>query len=97
MKPRNKRKPASRAASTEGTRDGIVIRHCHGIEEFEACISVEKAVWQSSDIDVVPVPLFVVASETGGQVLGAFQGKNLVGFTMALPAGVPANRFFTPI
>ena len=29
-------------------------------------------------------PLFVVASETGGQVLGAFQGADLIGFTLAI-------------
>ncbi len=65
-------------------RDGILIRHCHGIEEFEACIQVERAVWKSADLDVVPMPLFVVAAETGGQVLGAFHGKDLVGFTLAI-------------
>jgi predicted GNAT superfamily acetyltransferase len=64
--------------------DGIVIRHCHGLREFELCIQVERAVWQSSDIDVVPSPLFVVASEIGGQVLGAFDGDTLVGFTLAI-------------
>lgn len=79
-----KQKRAQSAASTRQVRDGIVIRHCQGIDEFEACIAVERAVWQSSDIDVVPFPLFVVASETGGQVLGAFHGKDLVGFTMAI-------------
>lgn len=68
----------------EKFRDGILIRHCHGIAEFEACVRVEREVWQSSDIDVVPIPLFVVASETGGQVLGAFHGADLVGFTMAI-------------
>ena len=64
--------------------DGVVVRHCHGLGEFEACVRVERAVWKSSDVDVVPIPLFVVASETGGQVLGAFQGSELVGFTMAI-------------
>lgn len=64
--------------------DDIVVRHCHGMSEFEACVRVERAVWKSSDVDVVPIPLFVVASETGGQVLGAFQGNDLVGFTMAI-------------
>lgn len=73
--------------------DGISIRHCHGIEEFEACVRVERAVWQSSDIDVVPIPLFVVASETGGHVLGAFQGVDLVGFTLAI-AGWRAGKPF---
>jgi predicted GNAT superfamily acetyltransferase len=78
MKSRKRPKPASK------TSDGIMIHSCHGIAEFEACVRVERAVWQSSDIDVVPIPLFVVASETGGQVLGAFHGKDLVGFTMAI-------------
>ncbi len=62
----------------------ILVRHCHGIEEFESCVSLERAVWKSADIDLVPVPLFVVAAETGGQVLGAFQGQDLIGFTMAV-------------
>jgi predicted GNAT superfamily acetyltransferase len=79
--PQQTDRPDKRA---RGTLDGITIRHCHGIEEFEGCIRVERAVWKSSDIDVVPVPLFVVASETGGQVLGAFLGAEIVGFTLAL-------------
>jgi predicted GNAT superfamily acetyltransferase len=45
---------------------------------------LEREVWKSADIDVVPIPLFVVASKTGGQVLGAFQGDHLLGFTMAI-------------
>jgi len=64
--------------------DGILIRECHGLSEFEACVQVERAAWKSADIDVVPLPLFVVAGETGGQVLGAFRGRELVGFTMAI-------------
>jgi predicted GNAT superfamily acetyltransferase len=84
MKSQKIRKAADREVSPEETGDAIAIRHCHGITEFEACVRVEREVWQSSDIDVVPIPLFVVASETGGQVLGAFQGANLVGFTMAI-------------
>lgn len=82
----------SSVAVAEGS-DGITIRHCHGIEEFEACIRVERAVWQSSDIDVVPLPLFVVAAETGGHVLGAFDGAELVGFTLAI-AGWRAGKPF---
>ena len=73
--------------------DGIVIRPCHGIKEFEACVRVEREVWKSSDIDVVPIPLFVVASETGGHVLGAFHGTELVGFTLAI-AGWRARKPF---
>ena len=93
MKSRKRRKTADPASSVQETGDGIVIRHCHGIEEFEACIRVERDVWKSSDIDVVPIPLFVVAAETGGQVLGAFHGAHLVGFTLAI-AGWRAGKPF---
>src|ERR1700722_3412839 len=87
MKSRNTGKPAKRIAPAEEAGDGIRIRPCHGIPEFEACVRVERAVWKSADIDVVPIPLFVVASETGGQVLGAFRGSDLVGFTLAIAGG----------
>jgi len=81
-RPRKKSRPS---ASPDGLiYNGILVRHCCGIGEFEACVRLEREVWKSADIDVVPIPLFVVASKTGGQVLGAFQGDHLVGFTMAL-------------
>ena len=84
MKSHRKNRAAGTSEQFAKTRDGILIRHCHGIKEFEACVRIERAVWKSADIDVVPIPLFVVAGETGGQVLGAFQGNELVGFTMAI-------------
>ncbi len=83
MTPRaNKSKPAESLRAD--MRDAILIRLCHGIPEFEACVAVERGVWQSADLDIVPIPLFVVAAETGGQVIGAFLGRELVGFTLAI-------------
>jgi len=95
MKSRVKRKKGTAAPLPADGKaiDGILIRHCHGIKEFESCVAIERAVWKSADLDVVPVPLFVVASETGGQVLGAFHGSELVGFTMAI-AGVRRGKPF---
>jgi len=72
--------PADARPSSE-----IIVRHCHGLAELAACLEVERAVWRSSDIDLVPLPLFVVAAEIGGQVLGAFEGDRIVGFTLAFP------------
>jgi predicted GNAT superfamily acetyltransferase len=66
------------------TSEGILIRSCHCIEEFQACVRLEREVWKSADIDVVPIPLFVIAAGTGGQVLGAFRDDQLIGFTMAI-------------
>jgi predicted GNAT superfamily acetyltransferase len=93
MKAPRGRKNVPPGASVGEAHDGVVIRHCHGIEEFEGCVRIEREVWKSSDIDLVPIPLFVVASETGGQVLGAFQGANLVGFTLAI-AGWRGRKLF---
>lgn len=62
----------------------IVVRHCHGIAEFASCVETQRAIWGGADVDLVPVPLFVVASETGGEVLGAFDGDRMVGFTLAV-------------
>ncbi len=78
---------------TAPTKAGeIAVRHCHGIEEFKVCFALQQAVWGKSDIDI-PVPMFVVAAESGGQVLGAFDGDNMVGFTLAI-AGWRDGRAF---
>src|ERR1700682_949573 len=94
MKSSPRKKSPHRSTTPSGEmQNGIFVRHCHGIAEFEACVRLEREVWKSSDIDVVPIPLFVVASETGGQVLGAFHGRDLVGFTLAI-AGWRARKPF---
>jgi len=71
----------------------VVVRHCQGLAEFEMCVEVQQRVWAGADIDVVPLPLFVVAAETGGQVLGAFAGEKMIGFTLAL-AGAHGTKPF---
>lgn len=93
MKPGKRTKAIESNPPPAKARAGILIRHCHGIAEFEDCVRVEREVWKSADLDVVPIPLFVVAAETGGQVLGAYDGAKLVGFTMAI-AGWRAGKPF---
>ncbi len=53
---------------------------------MQACFALHREVWSYSDADLIPVRLFVVASKIGGQVMGAFDGKELAGFALALPA-----------
>lgn len=52
---------------------------------------LQRQVWNYSDLDVVPSHLFIVAVESGGQVLGAFLDGKLVGFTLAF-AGEKGGR-----
>jgi len=67
------------------SRNEVIIRECHDPREFEMCVDLQKQVWQFDDVDVIPKRMFVVASKIGGQVMGAFDGDGMVGFTLAIP------------
>src|SRR4051794_38037528 len=57
------------------TVDSIELRRCHGIEEFRACVALQKEVWNFTDAELIPLRMFVVADKVGGQVMGAFENK----------------------
>jgi len=42
-------------------------------------------VWNFSDAELVPLRMFVVADKVGGQVMGAFHGKEMIGFALSVP------------
>jgi predicted GNAT superfamily acetyltransferase len=65
--------------------DSVAIRDCSGLDEMNACLALQKAVWNFSDAELVPVRLFVVAEKVGGQVIGGFDGHDLVAFILAIP------------
>jgi len=64
---------------------GAEVRLCHGLDELNACVALQKEVWNFSDYDLIPLRLFVVAEKIGGQVIGAFDAGELVGFAMSIP------------
>jgi len=72
------------AHRSEGGAPHIHVRHCHSLAECERCLELQREAWGFDDRDAVPVPLFVVAMKTGGQVLGAFDGDAMIGFTLAV-------------
>jgi predicted GNAT superfamily acetyltransferase len=55
------------------------------LRDFEQCVDVQLAVWGYSDGDLIPKRVFIVAKAIGGQVIGAFAGEKLVGFSMSIP------------
>jgi predicted GNAT superfamily acetyltransferase len=63
---------------------GIEVRLCHTLAEYEDCLRLEQITWGTGIL--VPTAIFVVAQETGGQIIGAFDKKEMIGFTMALAA-----------
>ena len=70
----------------------IVIRKCQTLDEFQLCVALQREIWQEADLEIEPATAFVVAANTGGQVLGAFHGQRLAGYTLAVAGireGVP--------
>jgi predicted GNAT superfamily acetyltransferase len=80
-----KQNRAKEMAERKAAAAEIEIRPCGKLPEYEECVRLQRAVW-GEDI-VVPSTIFVVAHHTGGQIIGAFDGATMVGFTQAL-AGV---------
>ena len=62
-----------------------LVRRCQADSELMACVDLQKEVWGFSDAELVPLRLFMVAQKIGGQVLGAFEGNELVGFALGIP------------
>lgn len=78
----------------ETAGNAIEVRHCHEHTEFARCVELQREVWGGADLEQVPSTMFVVADETGGQVLGAYDGQaawRMVGFTLAM-AGMHGER-----
>jgi predicted GNAT superfamily acetyltransferase len=65
--------------------DSVTLRRCHSIEDFHACVALQKEVWNFTDAELVPLRMFVVADKVGGQVMGAFDGDVMVGFALSVP------------
>lgn len=59
----------------------VQIRHCSRLEEFEACVRVQRCVW--GDELAVPATMIIAIHHAGGQVLGAFYDEKLVGCVVA--------------
>lgn len=61
----------------------ITIRPLHSLDEFHGCVAIAREVWADAALDTEPHVTYVIAVHTGGQVLGAFDGDAMVGFSKA--------------
>ena len=52
---------------------------------MRAVEALQKSVWGSDDLDVVPVTLLVASREVGAVLIGAYDESNLVGFVYGFP------------
>ena len=72
----------------------IEIWQLHDLDEFAEAVKLQQRIWGFADIEAMPLRWFVVASKVGGQVFGACEGGQMVGFLGAMPGILPDGRPF---
>ncbi|HXU31649.1 MAG TPA: hypothetical protein VN851_13830 [Thermoanaerobaculia bacterium] len=89
--------PQSQASALQGddpsTRDdGLVLRPLASVEDFHACVELQRATWGEHFSDLVPASLLKVSQKVGGLAVGAFDPSGaMLAFLFGL-SGVVAGR-----
>jgi predicted GNAT superfamily acetyltransferase len=73
--------------------DGIQIRECTTIDEFDSCIRLQREVFGLPELEISPRRHLIVSRQAGGWTLGAFVAEQLVGFVHHM-AAVREQRVF---
>jgi predicted GNAT superfamily acetyltransferase len=66
----------------KGQAGDIVVRECETVEEFDACVSLQREAFGLPDLELSPRRHLIVARSAGGWTLGAFDAGRLVGFVL---------------
>jgi predicted GNAT superfamily acetyltransferase len=72
----------------------IEVRPLSEREDLKSVVKLQRQIWGFEDVDLLPLRLFVVASKIGGQVFGAFDGQQMVGFCIAIPGLKPGAKTY---
>ena len=72
----------------------IDIRPLTEREDLKSVVRLQRQIWGFEDVDLIPLRLFVVASKIGGQVYGALDGSQLIGFCMSIPGLKPGGKTY---
>jgi len=67
----------------------IDVRPLTAHADFEGAVRLQQQIWGFEEIELLPLRLFVVATKVGGHAFGAFDGKRMVGFCLAIPGLKP--------
>lgn len=81
------------SSNQDSTRARVNIREVSSIEEFDACISLQREAFGLPDLEISPRRHLIVSRCAGGWTLGAFVDERLVGFVHHL-AAVKDNYIF---
>ena len=70
----------------ETNQSGLDIREVSTIEEYDACIDLQRRAFGLPDLEISPRRHLIVSRKAGGWTLGAFAGGQMVGFVHHLAA-----------
>ncbi len=63
----------------------VTIAPFRNLADYKTCEDIQREVWHSQDIDIIPVPLLLVINRTGGILLGAYNSiGDLIGFVFSI-------------
>jgi predicted GNAT superfamily acetyltransferase len=79
--------------SVSEPRAAVEIREVTSIDEYDACINLQRAVFGLPDLEISPRRHLIVSRRAGGWTLAAFVNSKLIGFVHHL-AAVKANEIF---
>src|SRR3989440_11309151 len=71
----------------------VTVREVNTIEEYDACIDLQRAAFGLPDLEISPRRHLIVSRMAGGWTLGAFAENKLIGFVHHL-AAVKGSGFF---
>jgi len=63
---------------------GVHVRQLESLDDFEACVALQKAIWGADFDETIPTSLLQASAHIGGLVIGAFAGDTLAGFVFGL-------------
>jgi predicted GNAT superfamily acetyltransferase len=72
----------------------IEVRALSAHTDLEAAVRLQQEIWGFEEIELLPLRLFVVATKVGGQAFGAFDGRRMVGFCLAIPGMKPGGKSY---
>lgn len=63
----------------------VEIRDLHTLDDYRAVVDLEREIWGYTDPgDIITVPVFIITVKRGGILIGAFDGRRMVGFAFSL-------------
>ncbi len=67
-------------SSAQNPLEEIQVRDCATIEEYDRCIELQREAFALPDLEITPRRHLIVTRRAGGWTLGAFAGREMVGF-----------------